>query len=396
MFAKFLIPLLIGVAMSVSWAATDIYLPSLPRISDYFKVSEDITQLTLPVYLLGSLIATPFFGAFADAYGRKKILLLGMSLFILGSGLSAFSPSIWFLILFRFLQGAGACASFVVGWAIVQDLYPAEQGAKVMSRMAMTFTTIPLLAPSLGGYIEVAFGWRANFGVLFFAASLSALMILAKLKAVPSLQKTKKPTPVAMLTNYFWILTNLSFVSYILIFACLCAGEWVYLTVTPFYFVDILGFSPKTFGLLLSFLGLSFVVGTMIAPLLIDKVGMDKTILIGLSLSLAGSLDLFTVHFLVPHSPIWISSSIILYFIGMSFVFGSATSKALQQFEDARASASAVRSLTITTACALGGFAGSYFEDTTLLPLSLALGGCAILSFVSFFVATHFAANEHC
>lgn len=394
MFAKFLVPLLIGVAMSVSWAATDIYLPSLPRISDYFSVSEDITQLTLPVYLLGSLIATPFFGAYADAYGRKKILLFGMGLFILGSALSTFSPSIGFLILFRFLQGAGACASFVIGWAIVQDLYPAEQGAKVMSRMAMTFTAIPLVAPSLGGYIEVNFGWRANFVVIFLAASLSALMILTKLKTISPLQRASRLRPPEIFRTYRRILTNKMFLAYVLIFAWLCAGEWVYLTIAPFYFVDTLGFSPKIFGFLLSGLGLSYVVGTMTAPLLIDRVGMDKTILIGLGLSLAGSLDLLATYFFFPRSAVWISSSVILYFIGMSFAFGPVTSKALQQFGDARASASAVRSLTITTACALGGFAGSYFEDATLLPLSLALGGCAALASVSFFVALRFSVNE--
>jgi len=143
--------LLVMMAGLATVAGTDIFLPSLPSMAVYFAASEDAIRLSIPVYLTGSLCAAPILGALSDRLGRRRVLLMGLGVFLLGTAICLVSPSIHIFFVGRFIQGSGAIVSPVVGWAILQDLYTGERGAKIMAWAGSIVSVGPFVAPGLGG-----------------------------------------------------------------------------------------------------------------------------------------------------------------------------------------------------------------------------------------------------
>ena len=150
-------------------------------------------------------------------------------------------------------------------------------------------------------------------------------------------------------------------------------GEFCCLTVLPFYFEETLQLSPDVFGLYLSGAISLSLIGTFLSDRSVKIIGMTQTIGVGLVCSFAASVGLFLTMVFLPTSPLSIMASIAMYCLGSSMIWGPSSSRALQCFEDKRGAASAVRALLIVGMSALGGFAGSFLDASTLMPLSLFL-----------------------
>ncbi|MBP9692622.1 MAG: MFS transporter [Alphaproteobacteria bacterium] len=206
--------LLVMMASLSTLAATDIFLPSLPSMAAYFGASENATQLTIPLYLLGSLLAAPLLGILSDHYGRRPVMLFGMALFLCGTAICIYSPSLSLLLSGRFIQGFGAIVVPVVGWAFLQDLYPKDEGTRVMTWVGSANCVAPLVAPGLGGYIHMAFGWQGNFLLLFLFGVTTLILMLFSKPTLKSISKKEKLSPSHSLKTYGRIITHTQFLVY--------------------------------------------------------------------------------------------------------------------------------------------------------------------------------------
>lgn len=371
MHSKPLQVLLIAMASLSTISSTDIFLASLPSMATYFGASDEATQLLVPVCLLGSLMGGPILGLLSDHFTRKKILLVGLSIFLFGTALCALAPSLTFLLYARFIQGFGGAVSPVVGWALVQDLYPGDKSAKVMSWMGSIICIAPLVAPGLGGYLHVTFGWQGSFVFIFLCAMLTIILMLFFLSQGEKPGEKKKISLGYTMKTYTQIITNRTFLCYISFFSFITFAEWCYLTLIPFYFENILHLAPNIFGLYISGSASFYVVGSMVTPMILNWLGTLKTLFFGILLSLVGSLFLVGISLFLPQAPLLIVLAVGLYFLGAAIVWGPSVARALQCFAGARGAASAVRSFLITTASVLGGMLGSFLDDTSIVPLSL-------------------------
>lgn len=376
--------ILIAMASLSTISATDIFLPSLPSMAIYFGASDDTTQLTIPIFLLGSLIGGPLLGFLSDYFPRKRVMLLGLSIFLLGTALCVYSPSLTFLLYGRFIQGFGAIVSPVVGWAMVQDLYPGDKSAKIMSWMGSIICIAPLVAPGLGGYIHVTFGWQGNFVFIFLCAAITFLLMLFSKSNPATPSQKKKLSPLNTIKIYAQILTNKMFIYYISLFAFLTFAEWCYLTLIPFYFENSLLLPPNIFGLYISGGASFYVLGASFTPMILNWLGTLKTLSLGVMLTLVGSTLLFLISLFMPTFPLLIVLAVGLYFFGTAIIWGPSVSRALQCFEGARGAASAVRSFLITAASVLGGMLGSFLEDSSIIPLALFMLAMAVACGVVF------------
>ncbi len=376
--------LVITLASLATISATDIFLPSLPSMATYFGSSEEAIQMTIPIYLLGSLLGAPILGSLSDHFGRRPVMIFGMAQFLFGTALCIYSPSLAFLLGGRFIQGFGAIVAPVVGWAIIQDLYPKDESARILSWMGSIICIAPLVAPGLGGYIHITFGWKGNFLIIFlFAAITISLMFFSRPK-MKTLLGTKKLSPLKTLKIYSRIITDKHFLFYISFFSLLSCGEWCYLILIPFYFENSLHLSPNVFGLYLSGSASFYVLGALLTPLILSWLGTNRTLAVGITLSLTGSSLLLCISLLAPTSPLLIVLAVGLYFFGTSVIWAPSVSRALQRFENIRGAASAVRSFLVVASYALGGLVGSFLNDSSLVPLSLFLLTMAIGCWVVF------------
>jgi MFS transporter, DHA1 family, multidrug resistance protein len=156
--------------------STDTYLPSFPSIAVEFQIGLDIVQQTLTVYLLAMAVMTLFHGTLSDALGRRPIILGGLALYVAASVGALFARNFSFLLLCRVVQGMFAGVGMVVGRAMIRDRFSGPEAQMVMSYTTVVFGLAPVLAPILGGWLEVAFGWRSVFG---FLATFGFLLLAA-------------------------------------------------------------------------------------------------------------------------------------------------------------------------------------------------------------------------
>jgi len=143
----------------------DLYVPSLPAIADYFNATSHAVQITIGIYMFGYAIGQLFLGILSDSFGRRKIIILSGFFYTLASLLAAFSPNIFLLITYRFLQGLSISGLGVVARAVATDMFDGLDLAKSLASFSLSWAIGPILGPFIGGYIQHYFDWKTNFYV---------------------------------------------------------------------------------------------------------------------------------------------------------------------------------------------------------------------------------------
>ncbi len=255
-----------------------IIVPVLPDIARDFGAGGAGTQLTLSLGLIALAAGTLIHGPASDRFGRKPVLLGGLALFFAGSLICIWSPTIEILIAGRVIQSFGGAAGLVISRAIVRDLYPREEAARIMGYLLSVVVLAPMLAPLIGGYLTEYFGWHTVFG---FAA---ALAVVALAVAVPLLPETGARSRVGggligeMRHAFPILLRSRQFLAYVFyagfgmgLFLCYVGGM-------PYLMVTLFERPPSEIGLYLAMLSGSFMAGTFLSTRLTRFVGIDGMI----------------------------------------------------------------------------------------------------------------------
>ena len=355
----------------ITLLAGDIFLPSLPQIAEYFAVNNSMVQLSISFFLGGQVFATLFWGTCADNIGRKKTFALGMSLFFIGTIACLLSATIYSFLLGRLIQGMGSVVVPVVGWALIQDMYPKDESAGVMSWVGGIVSLAPMAAPFLGGQITKYVSWKGDFYFIAFTTSAVLAVICMLPKNLPTNKKIDAPKHA--IRQYGEMLRNKLFISYVSLFALLACGEWCFLTILPFLFTHKMHLSEDKIGFFLSLSASFFILGALIAPRFLKQLGIVRLLSIGTTASVLSGIILLSMHFLSTYNPLFISLAFGFYLFCGALLWGSSSSRALQCYEEQRGSASAVRSLLLVSFFAVGSYLGTLIRNDTLLDISLML-----------------------
>jgi len=169
---KFLLILALGMITAIGPFSIDMYLPAFTSIAADLHTTVARVSLSLSSFFIGISVGQFIYGPLLDRFGRKKPLYIGVSIYLVSSGLCAMAGSADTLIALRFLQALGGCAGMVASRAMVRDLFDVEDNAKVFSMLMLVVGVSPIIAPTLGGYITAAFGWHAVFVMLTMMAAI--------------------------------------------------------------------------------------------------------------------------------------------------------------------------------------------------------------------------------
>src|SRR5579863_476363 len=167
---------LLGALTALGPMSMDIYLVSVPTMTEAFHTSVAQVQLTLSLYMAGFALGQLFYGPISDGLGRRPALIIGLGMHVAASLVCALSQDIDTMIWARLFQSTGVCGAFVVSRAVVRDLHTRERAARLLSYMGMVTGVAPIAAPILGSYLHVTFGWRSNF---FFVTAYGLASLLA-------------------------------------------------------------------------------------------------------------------------------------------------------------------------------------------------------------------------
>lgn len=277
------------VAMSaVGPLALNIFIPSMPGLQAHFGVSYGTVQFTLTLYLVGMAVCQLFYGPLSDRFGRRPMVLAGLALFVAASLMAALATSIHVLIAARLLQAVGGAAGIVLARTIVRDLYDRERSASVIGYITMAFVLAPMVAPFLGGVMEVVADWRASFWLLTL---LGSAVLAAAWIALPETNLNRVAAGSLLSPASFAHLLRIRrFRSYTLTLALASSVFFSFLAGAPYVTIVVLGRSPLEYGVWFLMISLGYMAGNFLTGRYSQAVGIDRMMTIGNLLTLAGGV----------------------------------------------------------------------------------------------------------
>jgi DHA1 family bicyclomycin/chloramphenicol resistance-like MFS transporter len=321
--------------------ATSVYLPSLPSIGREFSASVPMVQLTLIAYLLSFAVFQLIFGPLTDRFGRKPIMYIGIATFIVGSLLSYFAPSIIVLIFGRALQAIGGSATMVAGRAIVRDTHSGTALAQALAIITIVFSAAPGLAPPIGGFLEITFGWRSTF---LASGALAAFLLVFVLS---SLRETHYARTTALnvgniLSLYAPLLRSGRFIGFVGAYAFSMGGLYVFFGGGPQLFIGDLHVSPAEYGIYPSFTVLGFIAGGIVTRKVVMRLGAPRLMVLGLLISLLGSALMLGFPLLGIVNRFVYNACMFVFVSGLGVVLTIAIAEALRDFPERAGAASAM------------------------------------------------------
>jgi DHA1 family bicyclomycin/chloramphenicol resistance-like MFS transporter len=268
---RFLIILILGALSTISPFAIDMYLPAFKGIAGALHTTTAKMSLSISTYFIGLAVGQLIYGPLLDRFGRKLPLYTGLALFIVASFLCLRAKSIEWLLAMRFLQALGGCAAQVASMAMVRDFFPVKETAKIISLLILILGVSPLLAPTVGSYVAVQWGWPWVFVILasFALFCLAICVWLLPEGHSPDASVSLKPLPI--LRNYIEVVKEPQFITYALSGAFGFSGLLVYVAGSPIIFMEVFNVSPKTFGLIFAGLSVGFIGSNQVNVLLLRK-----------------------------------------------------------------------------------------------------------------------------
>jgi DHA1 family bicyclomycin/chloramphenicol resistance-like MFS transporter len=323
------------VLAALSWIgpfSIDTYLPSLPSIGQALHASTAQVQQTMTAFLLFFAVMSLWHGAISDAYGRRRLTIIALSIFLAASAGCALAVNIHMLMFFRALQGATAGAGMIVGRAIVRDLFDGAAAQRLMSHVATLFTIAPVLAPVIGGWFQIWFGWRSIF---VFLVLLSAFLVASCWRALPETlprEQRQRLEAVFLARSYWRVLTTPAFMLACGSMAFTNAGFFIYILGAPTFLMKHLGLRETEFLWLFGPMSAGMLAGAWISGYSAGRISGNRTMFTGYGVMTVAAIGNVLFNAFYPPMLPWSIVPLVFYVIGMSISMPSLTLLTLDLF----------------------------------------------------------------
>ncbi|MGH1481242.1 MAG: multidrug effflux MFS transporter [Geminicoccales bacterium] len=378
---KVLLGLLIAMT-ALAPVSLQIFIPALPAIQTSFGTSTGITQLVLSLSILANAVATLAYGPLSDHFGRRPVVLVGLSIFIIGSILSSIAPTVGLLIAARIIQSAGAAAGMVLARAILRDVYDREQAASAISYLTMAMVAAPMVAPAIGAVLLDQLNWRAIFIVM---TALGLIMTWLVWRGLAETRVVRENGIVGgLLGGARHLLARRAFLAYMLQSSFAISTFFAFISGAPYYMINILGQSATEYGLLFMIVPGGFMVGNFASARLGRRVGIDRLIWIGNLLALAG-VCFATVLMIVGHwTPLALFGPMMVTAFANGLSIANAQAGVVSVNPDLAGTASGLAGFAQMLIAALVSQCVGMLQDGTPFPMIGFMTGCALFSLASF------------
>lgn len=368
--------------------AINIYLPSMPAMAGYFQVDFATIQLTLSVYLIAVALGQLVMGPLSDRYGRRPVLLSGIACFVLGSLLCLIASSIETLLVARVVQAVGGCAGITLSRAIVRDLYPRDQAASMLGYVTMGMAIAPMLAPSLGGVLEAAYGWQAGFA---FLLGFGLLILLAAFRGLHETNPRRGSVGAAgqMLRGYAKLVRSGPFWGYSFATAFASGVFFSFVAGGSYVMIEIMGRSALEFGLYFAAVPGGYILGNFFTGRFSTRAGSDRLMLLG-GLACLISVALIAAAFAagVEH-PLALFAPMIGAGVGNGMLMPAGIAGAISARPDAAGAAAGLSgAIQMGVAALVAPLVGALLTDSAW-PMIAVMGVSATLSLLSFTLVRH-------
>jgi DHA1 family bicyclomycin/chloramphenicol resistance-like MFS transporter len=263
-----------------------VIIPALPSTARALNMSISEAQLTITLYLIGLACGQLLYGPISDRFGRRPVLLAGLSLFTAASIATALAPTAGILIGARILQSIGGCAGLVLGRAAVRDAAAPDKAAGQLAMLGLVLAPVPAVAPAIGGYITAYIDWRGSYWLLalFGAATLIGCVLM-----MPETMTQAPATGRTMVTSYRRLLRSSGFRGYAIGGACSTTAFYGFMSASPFIFERQLHQPTESIGIYYLCLMLGVALGSVGANRIAEKLSLRIALRIANGLGIVGA-----------------------------------------------------------------------------------------------------------
>ena len=372
---RFLIAVLSALSM-IGALSYDAYLPALPAIARHFGVGLVVAQQSLTIYMFAFATMTLFYGMLSDSFGRRPVILIALTFYLIGTVGAGCAPTLGWLMFFRLIQGLCAGAGSVIGTAIINDLFTGREAERMMSYVSMLFGLAPAIAPILGGYVQFGFGWRAIF---LFIATFTLILLAFCLRILPESLPPEKRHAFhfkVIVANYWHLARHGSFLMQAAGNALAYSGIMLYIGCAPALIFNLLHLKETDFGWLFIPLIAGLTLGSMAAGKMSHHYPGAVSIRIGYLIVIASAVINVLYCAFFPISVPWATLPVAFATFGAAMAAPAMSVRSLALFPHSRGLASSFLTFTFMMLFSVGaGVIGPFlFSSALKLALGMAVG----------------------
>ncbi len=371
--------ILLGALQAFAPLSIDMYLPAMPVMERVFHASAGAVQSTMVTFLLGFALGQSLYGPITDRFGRKPPLYASLLLFILSSAACALSPSIPWIAAFRIVQAVAACGGSVVSRAMVRDLFPPEELRRVFSMLVLVLGVSPVIAPLIGSYLLLWFGWKAAFVT---QALLGCVCLVGMHFRLPESLAHDAMRPLRLdiiRSSYEQLMKDKTFLGASVVCGFSSAGTFAYITSAPFVFINLYKVPTERFGWLFGAIAAGMVVASQINGRMPHRIPLWRVLRLANLVQLAsGLLLLGSVLTGIGGLP-GVFAGVFAYVSAQGFVFPNGSAIAMMRHGKIAGTASA---LLGTNQFLIAAVATIFlaFLDNPAVPMALVIAASGIAS----------------
>ncbi|RZI47141.1 MFS transporter [Candidatus Finniella inopinata] len=345
-------------------AEIDLFVPSFPELQQVFHLSPFMVELTLGVNLVAHCLTSLVVGSLGDRFGRKAIILIGLSIFTIGSLCCVYAPAYWILLLGRLLQGIGISGPAVLSYVIIADIYSVDKQQQLMGFLNGVIAFAMAFAPVIGSYVSLSFHWQGNFVVLLIMGLISLIMGILFLPA----SKNNKSNSFSM-REYQVVLRSSKALYYISTVCFLLIPYWFFVGISPILYMEDLGVSLEMFGFYQGSMAMCFSVFSISSSYFIKKFGQRNCLFFGLFMVVIFMLATFALLVGKINDALAITLAMQLLAIGVIFPINILYPLCLDAVPDAKGKISALVTSGRLVLTAINLQIAGYIYNGTFMPI---------------------------
>lgn len=374
--------IILGSLSALGPFSIDMYLPGFTAIAKDLHTTPNKVSLSLSSYFIGISAGQLLYGPLLDRFGRKRPLYIGLVVYILASIGCALTTNIDVFVALRFVQAVGSCAAAVASMAMVRDLFPPQDSPKVFSLLLLVVGLSPMLAPTIGGYVILGFGWHFIFVILAF---MGLAVLLASRFGLPHTRKpdhsiSLKPKPI--IAGFTKVFINPQFYTYAVSGGIAFSGLFTYVAGSPILFMDIFKVSGETYGWIFAFMSISFIGVSQLNSVLLKRYNSEQLVYFGLALQC-----IVSIAFLIASMNNWLDlygtiAMLFLYLGCLGLTNPNTAGLSLAPFSNNAGSASALLGAMQLGLGALASMAVGIFVKDSMVPMVVIMASSSIIALI--------------
>lgn len=365
----------------------DTYLPAFPAIGASLQAAPIQVQQTLTAYLVMFAFMILWHGAISDALGRRTVILTALGFYAFASLFCAFAPRIEVLWAGRAMQGMVGGAGFVVGRAIVRDLYDGAQAQRLMAHIAVIFAIAPAAAPIIGGQLQHWFDWQ---GVFIFLTLVSSTLLLLSWRFLPETLHhfERQPfSPVSLWHGYRAIFSSAEFLLLSLALGASFAAFFIYIMSSPVFLIKHLKVSAEGFAWMFIPMVAGMMTGSFLNGRLAGRLSPRRTIALGFAIMCSAACGNIALNALMAPRLPWPIVPLFVYVMGMALAMPCLQLLAMDLFPSRHGMASSCQGFIQSTINAVVAGAVVPLLWSSTLTLAFGMASFLVVALVAFTVS---------